>query len=237
MSPSLPQTYLFSIPIQYSQIPKEFPASWIKEGYSHLHFGAVRLALTFHGRKGLPVAAKIALLDSRFINYQHACVGMMQTTLNAGTSVHSRTQAAFKRATAPADARKWLTAYERLQKPPPVITRTDPQFRRLQGDQVEVSFPKPKPDESSSSSKIFSTTMAEINMISFAPMTRENLPAKYFTKDGGPVYQGKLDNREVRLALIPRLRESLLEGMSRSELEGRLEDDRMGKPEGKHKRG
>ncbi|KAL5977573.1 hypothetical protein ACLOJK_041471 [Asimina triloba] len=92
---------------------------------------------------------------------------------------------------------KWLTAYERLQKPPPVITRTDPQFRRLQGDQVEVSFPKPKIEASSSPPKIFATTMAEINMISFAPLPRENLPIKYFTKEGGPVYQGKLDNGHI----------------------------------------
>ncbi|KAL5975650.1 hypothetical protein ACLOJK_019976 [Asimina triloba] len=256
------------------QIPKEFPASWIKEGYTHLHFGAVRLALTFHGRKGLPVAAKIALLDSRFTNYQHARVGMMQTTLNAGTGfmtlypnfnmplsapyllqalkVQIQIEEAPMVSTATYAAtlyyqiayrvqnhaldmvipgldhsgqdsliikvddskvpvcthapkqisreqllqllpEKWLTAYEQLQKPPLVITRMDPQIRRLPGDQVEVSFPKPLP-EPSSAPKIFSTTMTEINMISYAPMTREPFPVKYFSKEGRPIYQGTLDN-------------------------------------------
>ncbi|KAL5980192.1 hypothetical protein ACLOJK_036659 [Asimina triloba] len=76
--------------------------------------------------------------------------------------------------------------------PPPVVTRTDPRFRRLQGDQVEVSFPKPKTEASTSS--IFSTTAAEINMISYSPMEREPLPIQYFSHDGKPIYQATLDN-------------------------------------------
>lgn len=36
------------------------------EGPIHLHFGVVTLALTFHGRKGLPITARMTLLDSRF---------------------------------------------------------------------------------------------------------------------------------------------------------------------------
>ncbi|KAL4556804.1 hypothetical protein LXL04_034966 [Taraxacum kok-saghyz] len=49
-------------------------------GYTHIHFGAIRLALTFHGRKGLTAFSQIALVE-----YQHACIGTIQTTLNAGT--------------------------------------------------------------------------------------------------------------------------------------------------------
>ncbi|KAJ0096057.1 hypothetical protein Patl1_15628 [Pistacia atlantica] len=52
--------------------------------YTHIHFGAIRLALTFHGRKGLPTTARIALLDTRFPKYISACIGSMETTLNAG---------------------------------------------------------------------------------------------------------------------------------------------------------
>ncbi|ESQ51076.1 hypothetical protein EUTSA_v10022984mg, partial [Eutrema salsugineum] len=46
---------------------------WKTHGYTHLHYGAIRLALTLHGRKGLPVVAR------------HACIATIQTTLNAGT--------------------------------------------------------------------------------------------------------------------------------------------------------
>ena len=56
-------------------LPKEFVIPWQKQGYSHLHFGAVRLALTFHGKKGLLVASRISLLDSRFLEYQNAVIG------------------------------------------------------------------------------------------------------------------------------------------------------------------
>ena len=66
-------------------LPREFVIPWQKQGYTHLHFGAVRLALTFHRRKGLPVVSRISLLDSRFLEYQNAIIGIVQTTLNAGT--------------------------------------------------------------------------------------------------------------------------------------------------------
>ena len=65
------------------QIPPEFSKQWIQQGYSHIHYGAVRLA--FHGRKCLSVVARMALLDTRFIEYQHAYIDTVQTTLNAGT--------------------------------------------------------------------------------------------------------------------------------------------------------
>ena len=58
---------------------------WQKQGYTYLHFGAVRLALTFHGRKGLSIASRISLLDSRFLEYQNAVIGTIQTTLIAET--------------------------------------------------------------------------------------------------------------------------------------------------------
>ena len=43
------------------------------------------MTLTFHGRKGLPVVSRISFLDSRFLEYQNALIGTIQTTLNAGT--------------------------------------------------------------------------------------------------------------------------------------------------------
>ena len=56
-----------------------------REGYTHFHLGGVRLILTLHGRKGLPVTARIALLDTRFKQYQHAVVGTVLTTLHVGS--------------------------------------------------------------------------------------------------------------------------------------------------------
>ena len=65
--------------------PREFVILWQKQGYPHLYFGVVRLALAFHGRKGLSSISRISLLDSRFLEYQHAVIGTVQTTLNART--------------------------------------------------------------------------------------------------------------------------------------------------------
>ncbi|KAG8483875.1 hypothetical protein CXB51_022610 [Gossypium anomalum] len=49
---------------------------------SHIHFGAVRLALNYHGTARKPVVARIALLDSRYLEYQNACIATVEATLN-----------------------------------------------------------------------------------------------------------------------------------------------------------
>lgn len=66
-------------------IPKELPRQKLAQGYTHLHFRAARIALTFYGRKGIPAVSRLALLDTHFTEYQHTCIGTVQTTLNAGT--------------------------------------------------------------------------------------------------------------------------------------------------------
>ncbi|KAG8478431.1 hypothetical protein CXB51_028256 [Gossypium anomalum] len=66
------------------EIPPEFPRDWKQAGYSHIHFGTVRLALNYHGTAGKPVVARIALLDSRYLEYQNACIATVEATLNTG---------------------------------------------------------------------------------------------------------------------------------------------------------
>ncbi|KAK8997169.1 hypothetical protein V6N11_020653 [Hibiscus sabdariffa] len=66
------------------EIPSEFPKGWIDAGYSHIHFGAVRLALNYHGSDGKAVVARIALLDTRYLTYQDACIGTVEATMNNG---------------------------------------------------------------------------------------------------------------------------------------------------------
>ncbi|KAK0607802.1 hypothetical protein LWI29_020769 [Acer saccharum] len=58
---------------------------WIKDGYSHLHIGAVRIILTLHGRKGLPVTARLALLNTIYTQYEHAVIGTCLSTLHDGS--------------------------------------------------------------------------------------------------------------------------------------------------------
>ncbi|KAH9716976.1 hypothetical protein KPL71_021655 [Citrus sinensis] len=67
------------------EIPSELISNWKREGYTHLHLGGIRLILTLHGRKGLPVAARIAMLDTRFKQYQDVVIGTVLTTLHAGS--------------------------------------------------------------------------------------------------------------------------------------------------------
>ncbi|KAI9127922.1 hypothetical protein K1719_000915 [Acacia pycnantha] len=74
---------------QYStiEIGEDLIDKWKSEGYTHLHFGAIRLVLTLHGRKGLPVTAKVALLDSTYKKYYDSLIGALLTTLSNGSVI------------------------------------------------------------------------------------------------------------------------------------------------------
>ncbi|KAH9686201.1 hypothetical protein KPL70_014283 [Citrus sinensis] len=65
------------------EIPSELLSNWKREGYTHLHLGGIRLILTLHGRRGLPVTARLAMLDTWFKQYQDAVIGTVLTTLHA----------------------------------------------------------------------------------------------------------------------------------------------------------
>ncbi|MED6151782.1 hypothetical protein PIB30_085739 [Stylosanthes scabra] len=69
------------------EISQDLIREYLAQNYSHLHLGAVRLILTLHGRKGLPITAKIALLDTTFKEYQHALIGALVTTLTNGSVI------------------------------------------------------------------------------------------------------------------------------------------------------
>ncbi|KAK8539397.1 hypothetical protein V6N12_043023 [Hibiscus sabdariffa] len=66
------------------EIPSDFPKRWIDAGYSHIHFGAIRLSLNYHGVEGKPVVARLALLDTRYLKYEDACVATVEATMNNG---------------------------------------------------------------------------------------------------------------------------------------------------------
>ena len=60
---------------------------WLKEGFTHLHFGAIRIVHAAHGRHGLPTAVKLALLNSTYLKYEHIVLGTVLTTLNTRSIV------------------------------------------------------------------------------------------------------------------------------------------------------
>lgn len=56
--------------------------TWKKQGYSHFHFGAIRLALLQYGCKDLLMVAKMAFFDSQYREYQHAYISTLKMILN-----------------------------------------------------------------------------------------------------------------------------------------------------------
>ncbi|MED6147935.1 hypothetical protein PIB30_048499 [Stylosanthes scabra] len=69
------------------EIPQALIHNYVARGFTHLHLGAIRLILTLHARRSLPISAKIALLDTTFKEYQHALIGTLITTLTNGSMV------------------------------------------------------------------------------------------------------------------------------------------------------
>lgn len=66
------------------KLPTDVPKQWMQKCYTHLHFGAIRMALIYHCRKGLHVTTRMALLDNKFMDYKHSCFETIETTLNVG---------------------------------------------------------------------------------------------------------------------------------------------------------
>lgn len=69
------------------EISPDLVSLWRHQGYSHIHFGAVRLCLTLHGRKGIAATARVALLNTSYTKYQEALIRTVLTSLSAGTVI------------------------------------------------------------------------------------------------------------------------------------------------------
>ncbi|KAK8501660.1 hypothetical protein V6N11_000131 [Hibiscus sabdariffa] len=80
----MPNHYFITGTIGTLDIPSDFPKRWIDARYSHIHFGAIRLSLNYHGVEGKPVVARLALLDTRYLKYEDACVATVEATMNNG---------------------------------------------------------------------------------------------------------------------------------------------------------
>ncbi|KAK4583122.1 hypothetical protein RGQ29_026064 [Quercus rubra] len=188
-------------------LPKEFIIPWQKQGYTHLHFGAVRLALTFHGRKGLPVVSRISLLDSRFLEYQNAVIGTVQTTLNASTIFVTLFLCkdphlcdALKVQDTFAATLHYQLAYrlqnhafdmavpDIAQSNDALLIQVDPGMTPIkESGEVEAKFlmaPSEKKDVT-----VFPTQIVMLQPVSYA--SEDGLQIKAFREDGKPCYEGK----------------------------------------------
>nr|GEY09021.1 putative zinc finger, CCHC-type [Tanacetum cinerariifolium] len=93
-------------------LPSDLPRHCLAQGYTHIHFGALRLALTFHGRKGLPAYSRIALLDKRQLSRDELVKLLPE---------------------------KWITNYEQIHQAP-VRSTSAPEFVRHENGLVEIKF-------------------------------------------------------------------------------------------------
>ncbi|KAH9724647.1 hypothetical protein KPL70_007562 [Citrus sinensis] len=173
---------------------KDLVANWKREGYTHLHLGGVRLILTLHGRKGLPVTARIALLDTRFKEYQHAVVGTVLTTLHAGNTDTIPTIIQIPKQIQKQDLLKlmpleWLTNYEHFHQNSEPVQTTEATFDRRPNGQVKLSFQTPDTEPVSNSPQLSYTAM----ITAVQTGQEKKLPIHGFSSEGYPVYPDKIN--------------------------------------------
>ncbi|GJS27310.1 hypothetical protein Tco_0487930 [Tanacetum coccineum] len=109
------------------------------------------LALTFHGRKGLPAYSRIALLDIRFVEYQHAGQDNAGDALLIDIDSNATPTCTYVPKQLSQDElvklipEKWITNYEQIYQAPVRLTSA-PEFMRHENDLVEIKFSSSQPN-------------------------------------------------------------------------------------------
>ncbi|KAH9734701.1 hypothetical protein KPL71_017464 [Citrus sinensis] len=158
------------------EIPSELISNWKREGFTHIHLGGIRLILTLHGRKGLPVTARIAMFDTRFKQYQDVVIGTVLTTLHAG-SVLLTFYPNFNLSLQDPNLPTTLKVQVQIQAP---IQTSESMFERRQDGTVRMTF-KPLPRLSFTYS----------SMITAVQTAQEDLSITGFNSEGYLVYPAK----------------------------------------------
>ncbi|KAH9801849.1 hypothetical protein KPL71_001179 [Citrus sinensis] len=174
------------------EIPSELLSNWKREGYTHLHLGGIRLILTLHGRKGLPVTARLAMLDIRFKQYQHAVIGTVLTTLHAAESDQIPTIIQIPRQILRHELIKlmpleWISNYEQFHNNTTPIQTSESMFERRQDGTVRMTF-KPPPSAPQEPHRLSFTYSSMITAVQTA---QEDLSILGLNSEGYPVYPAK----------------------------------------------
>lgn len=62
------------------EVPTDLIHHWRRQGYTHIHFGAVRLCLTLHGRKGITDSTGVSLLNTSYTKHHDALINTTFTS-------------------------------------------------------------------------------------------------------------------------------------------------------------
>ncbi|KAH9698061.1 hypothetical protein KPL71_023864 [Citrus sinensis] len=160
-------------------IPTDLVTSWKREGYTHLHLGGVRLILTLHGRKGLPVTARIALLDTRRSQPSN-------NIESPNPASRSRTNIYFQNSHTPSSNSHFHQNSEPIQT-------TEATFDRRPNDQVKLSFQTPDTKPVSDSPQLSYTAM----ITAVQTGQEKKLLIHGFSSEGYPVYPDKINGHFI----------------------------------------
>ncbi|KAH9716757.1 hypothetical protein KPL71_021569 [Citrus sinensis] len=180
------------------EIPSELISNWKREGYTHLHLGGIRLILTLHGRKGLPVTARLAMLDTRFKQLQNHALGLpapehhSDTLMVLAESDQIPTIIQIPRQIPRHELiqlmpLEWISNYEQFHNNTAPIQTSESMFERRQDGTVRLTF-KPPPSAPQEPPRLSFTYSSMITAVQTA---QEDLPITGFNSEGYPVYPAK----------------------------------------------
>ncbi|GJW75589.1 hypothetical protein Tco_0134959 [Tanacetum coccineum] len=131
-------------------LPSDLPRHCLAQGYTHIHFGAIRLAITFHGRKGLPAYSQIALLDASSQSPNPDWWHTLRDALLIDVDSNATLTCTYVPRQLSLDdlvkllPEKWITNYEQIHQAP-VRSTSPPEFVRRENGLVEIKFSSLQP--------------------------------------------------------------------------------------------
>ncbi|KAH9763298.1 hypothetical protein KPL70_001116 [Citrus sinensis] len=177
------------------EIPSELLSNWKREGYTHLHLGGIRLILTLHGRKGLPVTARLAMLDTRLQNHvldlptleHHSDTLMVLAESDQIPTIIQIPRQILRHELIKLMPLEWISNYEQFHNNTAPIQTSESIFEGRQDGTVRMTF-KPPPSAPQEPPRLSFTYSSMITAVQTA---QEDLSILGFNSEGYPVYPAK----------------------------------------------
>ncbi|KAH9668448.1 hypothetical protein KPL70_021421 [Citrus sinensis] len=179
------------------KIPPELISNWQRESYTYLHIGGVRLILTLHGRKGLPVTTRIAMLDTRLQNYaldlptpeHHSDTLMVLAESDQIPTIIQIPRQIPRHELKKLMPLEWISNYEKFHTYTSPIQTTKSMFERRSDGTVRMTF-RPPPTALEEPPRL---SFAYSAMVTAFQTAQEKLPITGFNSEGYLVYPAKLN--------------------------------------------
>ncbi|KAK2642110.1 hypothetical protein Ddye_023873, partial [Dipteronia dyeriana] len=172
---------------------------WIKEGYPQLHIGAIRIVLTLHGRKGLPITTRITLLNTIYKEHTGDTVFIKAEREDEVPTIIQIPKQLPREKLTEIMPLKWITNYEKAFQNTTHVVSSDTKFTKLSDGSMQTTY-EPISTSTNEVSTSAPTPSAPLifQVLMIRPVTSEKeIPIHCFEADGTPVYTDKINGHFI----------------------------------------